>query len=129
MQLSKASNENSTISDYLPEIHTTAAIVRFDAACSLCKSLAEFMQKRVSPEKITFEPSNESNPEKLTVELENNDPPVKFIGQYAWQWLLENHPTLTELNWIAQKLGISETTSLSMMRGADLLRSFCFRCR
>lgn len=103
--------------------------VRFDAGCDLCVTLSEFMRARVDPEVMTFAASQSANPQHLVVEIKQGSEATELSGHQAWLWLLENHPSLSEFNWIAQKLGIAGVSTHVMMRGADLLRRLCFRCR
>ena len=128
MEMSKNTHDDLAMQNYAAP-RTAPAVVRYDADCSLCRSLADFMAKRVVSEDIVFAASLENRPENLEVEVSEGGARKTLVGADAWQWLLEHHPTLEEMNWIAQKLGIANVTSRSMMRGADVLRRFCFRCR
>ena len=110
-------------------VATGQVTVRFDAGCALCVTLSGFMRARVEPEVMTFAASQSTNPQHLVVEFMHGSEATELSGHQAWLWLLENHPSLSEFNWIAQKLGITTQTSQVMMRGADLLRRLCFRCR
>ena len=110
-------------------IGTSQVTVRFDAGCALCVTLSEFMRARVDPEVMTFAASRSANPEQLVIEFIQENETRQLSGHQAWLWLLEHHPSLSEFNWIAQKLGIAAVSSHVMMRGADLLRRLCFRCR
>jgi len=105
------------------------AVVRFDADCSLCRTLAGFMSARVASDVMVFKPNELGEPNKLTVEFYNHGIKNSVSGEDAWAWVLEHHPILNELNWLAQKLGISRGTTRMLMGGGDLLRRFCFRCR
>jgi predicted DCC family thiol-disulfide oxidoreductase YuxK len=130
MEMSKNTRtENNDIHGSVARITPSPAIVRYDAACSLCTTLAEFMGKRVSTAEVVFLPSEKTAPEKLEIEFPGRDDLSILSGENAWKWLLENHPALNEINWIAQKLGISAATSRHLMRSAEILRRFCFRCR
>ena len=106
----------------------TRVVVRYDAACSLCTMLAGFMGQRVSSNQMAFQPSERPNPENVMIEMVIDDQKIELSGKAAWVWLTENHPSMRELHWLAQKIGIVEAAAASMMRGADLLRRFCFRC-
>ena len=110
-------------------VRTAQVTVRFDAGCALCVTLSEFMRARVDPEVMTFVASSSANPEQLVIEFMQENETWQLSGHQAWLWLLEHHPLLSEFNWIAQKLGIAAVSSHVMMRGADLLRRLCFRCR
>jgi len=110
-------------------VATGHVTVRFDAGCTLCVTLAEFMRARVDSEVMTFAASGSANPEQLVIEFIQENETRQLSGHQAWLWLLEHHPSLSEFNWIAQKLGIAAVSSHVMMRGADLLRRLCFRCR
>lgn len=130
MEMSKNTrNEENSASQSSGQITLMPPIVRFDSACSLCIMLAEFMAKRVSPTEMVFLPSEIPSPEKLEVEFTGPSGQTVLVGEYAWKWLLEHHPDLDQINWIAQKLGITTPASRYLMRVADILRRFCFRCR
>lgn len=131
MEMSKTSAQDETRRPVATNVATDRpAVVRYDAACSLCITLANFMGKRVSPEQIVFVASDHASPEKLEVDVPTKDGFAEpLAGERAWHWLLEHHPMLAEIGWAAQKLGITGLTSRSMMRSAEVLRRLCFRCR
>ncbi len=55
---------------------------------------------------------------------------VYVSGSEAWTLLVENHPDLRGLSWLAQKIGISNHTvgrSLEVLGHAA--RRLCLRCR
>ena len=106
-----------------------SSVVRFSAECALCKILAQFMQQRVSIDDIVFVASDTPHPEQLVVEACEGGVKTRYSGAEAWQWLLERHPALKEIHWVAQRLGIVPASAKSMARGADFLRKFCFNCR
>jgi len=87
------------------------------------------MGQRVTRDLMTFEPSETPRPEQLEIEMMIEGQKVELSGKDAWLWLTEHHPSLREVHWLAQKLGITEVAAGAMMRGADVLRRFCFRCR
>jgi predicted DCC family thiol-disulfide oxidoreductase YuxK len=128
MEMSKNTHDDRAMQNYAAA-STRPAVVRYDADCSLCRSLADFMAKRVPSDQIVFAASIENRPANLEVEVAEGGARRTLVGTEAWQWLLEHHPTLEEMNWIAQKLGMAVVASRSMMRGADVLRRLCFRCR
>lgn len=105
------------------------AVVRFDSECSLCRMLADFMGQRVSSDDIIFEPSTAAVVRHLQVEVFKDQQSILLVDSEAWSWLLQEHPTLKELNWVAQKLGIHSATALTLQRSAEFLRKFCLRCR
>jgi hypothetical protein len=78
---------------------------------------------------MIFHPSPESNPPYLVVEIHENETFKALEGALAWEWLLHHHPSLRDISWLAQKLGISRTIAQGAMRGADVVRKLCFRCR
>ena len=129
MEMSKHTNTSSPGNEAEQTTRSQAAIVRYDGACSLCKTLAEFMGRKVPPESMIFLPSEKETPEKLEVEIWDDGQKVTLAGEYAWDWILAHHPYLDEIHWIAEKMGIHTQTSRYMMQGAELLRRFCFRCR
>ncbi len=105
-------------------------VVYFDGNCALCRTLASFMGARIDYNIMIFLPSEEQHAAELAVEIEDIDGTKKRLsGEDAWVWILGHHPSLQELNWLAQKLGIARGTSKAMMATGDLLRRLCFRCR
>ena len=105
------------------------AIVRYDAGCSMCVMLAKFAQKRLEGANfMIFEPAGGASAvTNLSVEIPSENRVV--MGEEAWLWLLEMHPVLEELNWIARKIGVTRQVGHGLMRAGDLMRRFCFRCR
>jgi hypothetical protein len=113
--------------DQLPPV---PVVVYFDGNCALCRTLAGFMGAKIDHNIMIFLPSEEQPAAQLAVEIEEIDGAKKRLsGEDAWAWILGHHPSLQELNWLAQKLGIARGTSKAMMATGDLLRRFCFRCR
>lgn len=129
MELSKDSLEISAAAAHIDAPRALNVVVHYDSACSLCTTLAGFMGQRVPKEQMTFEPSETPRPEQLTIEMMIEGQKAELSGKEAWLWLTEHHPSLREVHWLAQKLGITEVAAGAMMRGADVLRRFCFRCR
>jgi hypothetical protein len=129
MELSKDSLKLSPEATELLATEASHVVVRYDSACSLCTTLAGFMGQRVAKEQMTFEPSETPRPEQLEIEMMIEGQKVELSGKDAWLWLTEHHPSLREVHWLAQKLGITGVAAGAMMRGADVLRRFCFRCR
>jgi hypothetical protein len=105
------------------------AVVYFDPECPLCRSLATFMGQRVDSHVMRFAPSPEPNPMSLVVEFEENGGWQQLSGEVAWAWMLSHHPALHELNWLAQKLGISGGTARALMAAGGVLKRMCWRCR
>ena len=105
------------------------AVVYFDSNCPLCRSLASFMAARVDSETMLFTGNPEQSSDTLMVEFEatSGDKQV-LVGSEAWAWILNSHPALQELNWLAQKLGIARGTTSALMTAGGLLRRLCIRC-
>ena len=78
---------------------------------------------------VVFEASSEDSPEELVVSIFEDNAVRELAGRDAWAWLLEHHPSLRDIHWIATKIGLTGEVSGVMMRGADMLRRFCWRCR
>ena len=130
MEMSKNTrNDQSEKSQTPSQQPQMPPVVRYDSACSLCTMLAQLAGKRVSTSQMLFLPSEKVTPEKLEIEFSENEEKKILAGENAWLWLLEHHPDLDEIHWIAQKMGIAAPTSRYMMRGAEILKRFCFRCR
>ena len=106
-----------------------SAKVFFDPNCPFCVRLAQFIGKTVPLSGITFVPSQEQNPKELIVEFVTPEGVSDWLsGISAWEWLLENHPSLSALNWLAHRLFIKRPTAVVLASGAETLRKICGRC-
>jgi hypothetical protein len=105
-------------------------LVIYDGGCPLCVILADFSRKKMAHVTgVGFAASAESNPRELEVQISDDASVRKLSGKEAWSWLLENHPSLREIHWLASKLGLTSEVSAVMKRGTEFLRTFCLRCR
>lgn len=117
-----------------------AGTVLFDADCPLCRSLAELAGRR-SAGAIAFrswqdfQASSVASPEVTAEELAKPATSLKVLvgatlleGEHAWGYLLETHPDLGGLSWMAERLGLAKATARVMARSGDLLRRLCGRC-
>lgn len=119
----------------------THILILFDKDCPLCKQLAELATRRAAPH-LTFQSwqSYYDSPEAQAVLAATPavDPAPRELravhagqlleGAAAWSVLLEAHPDLQALNWLAQRLGLQSQTSRAMRATAALLRALCPRC-
>lgn len=107
----------------------TPVVVRFDGACPMCVMLASYAERRLNPEyPMIFLPADvDTKGSELSIELGAGRETLS--GEHAWLWLLERHPALGELNWLAQKIGVSGQVSRGLNKTGEFLRRFCFRCR
>lgn len=106
------------------------AVVRYDSRCALCSMLADFSQRKMQGvEGVIFAPSQEQNPDQLHVELQVEGVKTTLAGPQAWSWLLAQHPSLRELQWIASKIGLTAQAGRVLHYGTGWLRKFCLRCR
>ena len=111
------------------------AVVLYDPNCRLCRELAYFMSKLCPSEFLEFVPSEEQAPKELVIKFKSGEPTESSLGSEdwlsgisAWQWLLEHHPTLAPLHWLAEKLFIKRPAALALATGADILRKICGHC-
>jgi hypothetical protein len=105
-------------------------VVLYDGGCSLCKLLANFSRERMRDvTDVVFSPNAEPNPKDLVVQIRDDGVITTMTGRNAWSWLLEHHPSLRQVHWLAAKLGLTAEVSATMRRSADFLRKFCLRCR
>jgi len=111
------------------QLLTAPVVVYFDGSCALCRTLASFMGARIDSNVMIFLPSHEERSTQLEVEIVSDGIKKRLSGEDAWAWILGHHPSLQELNWLAQKLGIARGTSKAMRATGELLRRFCFSCR
>ena len=116
-----------------PDENTAApgpAIVLYDPECSFCRDLAHFIGKLTPRDQIIFAPSRDTNPKELVVTFKNSEGNEDWLsGISAWEWLLEHHPALSGLGWMAEKLFIKRPAAAALSSGAQLLRRLCRRCR
>lgn len=110
------------------QFYEQPVVVYFDSTCPLCSTLAAFMGARIDPKFMTFLPSLERHPAELVVEFAFNGEKKWLSGEDAWVWILRHHPSLQELNWLAQKLGIMRGATKVLIATTGLLRRFCLRC-
>lgn len=111
------------------QVYEQPVVVYFDSACPLCRTLAAFMGARIDPKFMIFSPSLDRHPSELVVEFALKGDKTWLSGEDAWVWILRHHPSLQELNWLAQKLGIMRSTTKVLIATTGLLRRFCLRCR
>ncbi|NRA44595.1 MAG: DUF393 domain-containing protein [Oligoflexales bacterium] len=111
--------------------------VFYDQDCPLCRSLAHFMGKKVAG-KISFIswqlyqkmqdcPSEHKCLKADTLRVWNGHRLLE--GTDAWHFLLEAHPQLAGLNWLSQKMGITENVSTAISWTGKTARRICFKCR
>jgi hypothetical protein len=120
------------------------AIVYYDGGCVLCRNLAHFAARFIDNQRVRFveapliENAPSALPDKLLLKVEVFEaesghpsvlPSAVLLDSEAWQWLMNNHPALQPLNWIAVHLGLKKETPLLIKRTADFLRGFCKACR
>jgi len=105
-------------------------IVIFDDHCPMCKILADYARARCDFEFLAFSDAESEikslTRKSLTVRLGESD--FKFDAD-AWQWLIQNHPSLASLNWIAEKLNMQPTVAKGVSKIAQMARAFCWKCK
>ena len=52
-----------------------------------------------------------------------------LVGKDAWEWILMHHPSLQEIAWVAQKLGLEKRVAQQFERGGHFVRRLCRMCR
>jgi len=117
----------------LSDQNPTIPIVLYDEDCYLCRSFAGFAKKLVNGE-MMFESwqsyklrsGSELESDKLRVLLADGS---LIEAEQAWEWLLQEHPKLKPLGWIAEKLGVTKQTAKAIRKGGDTLRIFCRKCK
>lgn len=114
--------------------------VLYDEDCPLCRRLAGFMQRYSSQELSFFSWQSfcTSDLAKTLLSAEQRDlPPTQLRafykgklveGESAWALLIQLHPGLSSLSWIAQKLGLEMQTARALQKGGSFLRRFCPGC-
>ena len=107
------------------KVRAHAAQVFYDKNCSPCTYLAQLMSRSAFDKGIEFLPSPDPHPQQLVVRVDD----VYHAGREAWTWLVDHHPLFREWNWLAAKIGLRDETSQLVMRGAEVLRRLCSKCR
>lgn len=107
------------------KVRARAVVVYYDENCGLCRQLAQLMGKSVSEGAMDFLPSPHPQPPHLVVRVDETD----YVGREAWSWLVDHHPLFREWNWLAAKIGLREEALQFVMRGAEVLRKLCPKCR
>ena len=107
---------------------TARPVVFYDETCPLCRSLAELLAARADG-KLDFaswqQQTGEVGPAprlalRRTGEL--------LVGAAAWQAVVEIHPSLSGLGWLAGRLGLGETLGRALEGGGSWLRRWCRDC-
>lgn len=108
------------------------AVVYYDGNCFLCRQLASFIGNLSLGSSIELKSSVKTDPVSLTVEVFDGEQPTQLDGPSAWEWLLVNHNSLKQVNWLAERLGLIKPTARVLSTTGALLRrsigSFCRRC-
>ncbi len=116
-------------------------LVLFDADCPPCVALAGFAQRTASG-KLRFRAWGEyrDSPEAHSLPPEILASPASRLrvvpsgtsalleGESAWAFLLERHPALSGLDWLAARLGLAAAAPRALQSAGELLRRFCFKC-
>lgn len=101
------------------------ATLYYDENCGLCRQLAHLISRSAERNGLEVLPSQESAPDELVIATQSE----RYAGRDAWTWLVTHHSVFREWNWLATKLGLQDESTTLVMRGADMLRRFCSRCR
>lgn len=108
--------------------------VIFDDQCSLCVHLAQLMARKSAT--LTFEPWSEffAREESILAPLGERrlavyDGKELHYDAAAWQLVLEQHPALSDINWLAAKLGLSKPLGRALRLMGQGAKRFCFSCR
>lgn len=132
------------MSSVTAESRVSHPIIVYDDHCTLCSRLAHWSEVRLDG-KVRFEPWSsycsrlENNPEANSLDSpcrEGRREQLLYIdgntlktGTQAWEFLLQNHPSLRELRWLAQKLGFEPQIAAHLGRAAGWLKSaWCRSC-
>jgi hypothetical protein len=117
----------------------TPDLVLFDDDCPMCRSLAELVVKR-APAAFSAVAWQEFRASALAAERVGPDaaalpadtlrvltPSALLTGLDAWSHLLERHPDLAPLGWLAAQLGVTTPAARTLARSGALLRSLLCR--
>lgn len=118
-------------------------LVLYDAACPLCRSLADFMQRKLVTTAVSFQAWQDFNkapdPACPAAELEREKQQPEQLrvwtgtqllaGTQAWLALVHAHPHLQGLNWLAAKLHLTPQLGQSLQWAGSSLRRFCRACK
>lgn len=102
--------------------------VLFDDNCTLCRTLATWVATR-SGDAMTFKSwqshyGDDSAPAVLRVLTGSGE----LDGPAAWEFLLQQVPDLSSLNWLAQRLGISTGVARALNSAGQFSRRLCRSC-
>ena len=116
-------------------------LVLFDAGCPLCVDLAQWAERRADgalrfASWDDFRASVEGEARLSADELAQPGDRLKVLtaaglieGDAAWAFLVEAHPALRGLDWLAGRIGLLPLAAKALRTAGDLLRAFCSRCR
>jgi hypothetical protein len=106
-----------------------ASVIYYDEDCTLCKSLALFVEKRTKAFTVQSwqEASQEAGPvEQLRIRLENGE---LLEGVAAWTHLVEHYEGLRSLQWMFDRLGVpAATTGHILSQTGQMARRLCGGC-
>ena len=107
--------------------------VIYDGQCPMCRSLAHYLGRRglIYESREDFckkNPSLNYCRENQGFELATWNGEQLFVGNAAWQRLLNQEPTLKELNWLATKLNLIPSVSKALRFVGHAARRLCRRC-
>ena len=107
--------------------------VIFDEHCELCRSLAGFIEKHggVLLQVRSQQAFADEHPE---VSLGHQDQLMVWTGtklltgRDAWRVILERHPSLKALNWLAARLNLQDAVATFAQSAGHRLRQICWTC-
>jgi hypothetical protein len=132
--------ESATADDAAAAAAPGPAEVLYDAACAPCRQLAELAARRAggalgfaSWQEFRGSEAARGLPESVRAaeadELRVWTGGELVAGRAAWALLVERHPDLAGLAWLARRLGLASSTPGAALESAGaLLRRLCRRC-
>jgi len=105
-------------------------VVYFDRDCTLCRELAQLMARRAG-DGLAFKAWQDERPGEPAAVLRVKAATGMLEGDEAWAFVVERHPDLAGLTWMARKLGLAapeRAVGKAVGVGLGLLRKLCWRC-
>jgi predicted DCC family thiol-disulfide oxidoreductase YuxK len=121
-------DEDSTIGKLTGKECESKAIIFYDENCYFCKTIAYFISNLTPHGLYLLQPAEKDFKESLHIQVLKPQETL-LNGENAWQWLLENHPALKQLNWLAERLRLVKPVAKTINRSTTFIRKYCKTCK
>ena len=120
-------DEDSTTVKLTGKEYEATAIIFFDENCYFCKMLAQFISKLTPKGLYSLQSAPAGFQDSLNVTVLKPEK-SHFKGALAWEWLIENHPTLKQVHWLAERLHLVTPIAKTINRSTTFIRKYCKSC-